>query len=111
MRIVMAAHSFPRGEGDVAGAFIWRFAQAMVDRGHAISVVAPADRGDVGADSLGKVRVRRFRYAPAAQETLAYQGNMQRLAASPLGALLFWRMIRAMGRTVTEEVRATSANL
>jgi len=29
MRIVMAAHSFPRSDGDIAGAFIWRLAEAL----------------------------------------------------------------------------------
>jgi glycosyltransferase involved in cell wall biosynthesis len=111
MRIVMAAHSFPRAEGDVAGAFLWRFAEALVDRGHGVTVVAPADRGDVGEPMLGRVRVRRFRYAPAGQETLAYQGTMHRLAASPLGAVFFARLVRTMGRTVAEEVRASSANI
>jgi glycosyltransferase involved in cell wall biosynthesis len=111
VKIVMAAHSFPRGEGDVAGAFIWRLAEALVDRGHGVTVVAPADRGDVGEPLLGKVRVRRFRYAPARLETLAYTGTMHQAAASPMGAVAFAQLVRAMGRTVTEEVRASSANL
>jgi glycosyltransferase involved in cell wall biosynthesis len=111
MRIVMAAHSFPRAEGDIAGAFLWRLAEALVDRGHGVTVVAPADRGEVGAPLLGKVRVRRVRYAAAAHETLAYQGTMHRLATSPVGALNFARLVRAMGRAVTEEVRASSANI
>ncbi len=111
MRIVMAAHTFPRGQGDVVGAFIWRLAEALVDRGHTVTVVAPADRGDVGEPMLGKVRVRRFRYAPARHEVLAYQGAMTQAALSPMGAIAFARMIGAMGRTVAEEVRATSAHV
>ena len=111
MRIVMAAHSFPRGEGDLAGAFIWRLCEALVDRGHQVSVVAPADRGDTGAPMLGKVRVRRFRYAAPSHETIAYQGTMHKLAASPLGAVAFWNMLKAMGKAVGEEVRANSANV
>jgi glycosyltransferase involved in cell wall biosynthesis len=111
MRIVMAAHSFPRVEGDVAGAFLWRLAEALVDRGHGVTVVAPADRGDVGGTMLGRVRVRRVRYAAASRETLAYQGTMHRLAASPAGMLAFRGLVRAMGRAVTEEVRASSANI
>ena len=107
----MAAHSFPRVEGDVAGAFLWRLCEALVDRGHGVTVVAPADRGDTGATMLGKVRVRRVRYATASRETLAYQGTMHRLAASPIGAITFARLVRAMGRAVTEEVRASSANI
>lgn len=107
----MAAHSFPRGEGDVAGAFIWRLAEALVGRGHGVTVVAPADRGEVGEPMLGKVRVRRFRYAPARHEILAYQGVMHRLAASPMGAIAFAQLVRAMGRTVAEEVRSQAAHV
>src|SRR5262245_38949157 len=111
MRIVMVSHNFPRGEGDIAGAFIWRLAEALVGRGHAITVVAPSDHGDTGAKTLGRVRVRRVRYAAPARENLAYQGTMHALAASPGGAIAFARMVRAMGKAATEEVRAMNANL
>ena len=107
----MAAHSFPRGEGDLAGSFIWRLCEALIDRGHQVSVVAPADRGDTGEPMLGKVRVRRFRYASPSHETIAYQGTMHRLAASPFGAVAFFGMLKAMSRTVAEEVKASSANI
>ncbi len=107
----MVAHSFPRADGDVAGAFIWRLGEALIARGHGVTVVAPADRGDVGADRLGAVRVRRVRYASPARETLAYHGGMHRASASPLGALAFLRMVRALSRAVDEEVLASSANI
>src|SRR5687767_972145 len=43
----MLTTSFPRGDGDVAGAFVLGFAQALAARGHAIEVLAPepAERG------------------------------------------------------------------
>lgn len=108
----MATHVFPRAEGDVEGAFLWRLAEALTDRGHGVSVVAPADRGDTGAPMLGKVKVRRFRYASAKNETLAYSGTaLQQLPTSLMGAFAWWRLVSAMGRTVTEEVRATSAHV
>ena len=107
----MLSHSFPRGEGDVAGAFIWRLGEGLVARGHTVTVVAPADRGETGEKMLGHVRVRRVRYASAAKETLAYQGTMHQLAASPLGAINFARMVRALGKGTTAEVRATAAHL
>ena len=107
----MISHSFPRGEGDVAGAFIWRLGEALVARGHIVTVVAPADRGDTGAALLGKVRVRRFRYASPAQETLAHQGNMHQLAATPLGAITFARLVRAMSKAATAEIRASAAHV
>lgn len=107
----MVAHSFPRTDGDVAGAFIWRLGEALVGRGHSVTVVAPADRGEVGEPMLGTVRVRRVRYAAANRETLAYQGTMHQLAASPMGAVTFYQMLRALGKAVGEEVRAQSANV
>lgn len=112
MRLVMVAHSFPRSETDVAGAFLWRFAEALVDRGHRVLVIAPADRGEVGTPVLGHVDVRRVRYASPSRETLAYEGTMHRLAGgSPLAALAFVRMVRAFTRAVSEECRAGDVHL
>jgi glycosyltransferase involved in cell wall biosynthesis len=112
MRILMVAHSFPRGEGDVAGAFLWRLAEALVDRGHGVLVLAPADRGDVGAPRLGQVEVRRLRYAPASRETLAYRGTMHGDAArSPLAALAFARLVAGFRRAIREECRSGGVHL
>ena len=107
----MTTHNFPRAEGDVSGAFIWRLAEALIGRGHAVTVVAPADHGEVGEKTLGRVRVRRVRYASPSREDLAYQGTMHRAAMSPGGALAFARLVRALGRATTEEVRSMNANL
>ncbi len=41
MRIGLVTTSFPRFEGDVAGAFVLGFARALVDRGHTFEVLAP----------------------------------------------------------------------
>ncbi|MFI5206748.1 MAG: glycosyltransferase [Gemmatimonadales bacterium] len=111
MNIVMATHHFPRAEGDLPGASIWRLAAGLVDRGHTVTVVAPADHGDVGGEMLGNVRVRRFRYGMPSQEFLAYQGSMRRRAVTPLGLASFARLVHAMGRAVTEEVRNTTAHV
>lgn len=112
MRVVMVAHAFPRTEGDVAGAFLWRFAEALVDRGHRVLVIAPADRGEIGPPTLGRVDVRRVRYASASRETLAYQGTMHRLTAtSPLAAIAFLQMVRAFARAVSEECRGGDVNV
>ncbi|MBI4542804.1 MAG: glycosyltransferase family 4 protein [Gemmatimonadetes bacterium] len=112
MRVVMLAHSFPRGEGDFAGSFIWRLAEALVDRGHRVLAIAPADRGDVGAALLGRVEVRRVRYAASRLETLAYRGTMHALAArSPLAALAFVGLVRAFARAVGDECRRGDVNV
>lgn len=108
----MVAHSFPRVEGDLAGAFLWRLAEALVVRGHTVSVVAPADQGDVGEPALGSVQVRRVRYAPPAREVLAYRGTMHQLATrSPFAPLDFWSLVRALGRAASEEVQRIGAHL
>lgn len=112
MRVLMVAHSFPRTPDDVAGAFLWRLAEGLIDRGHAVKVIAPADRGDVGPPLLGRVEVRRLRYASPAAETLAYTGAMHAGAAkSPLAALAFVRMVRATAKAVSEECAAGNVHL
>lgn len=107
MRILMVAHSFPRADGDIAGSFLWRLGEGLVGRGHEVTVLAPADRGEVGEPMLGRVRVRRLRYARPAGEVLAYHGGMHVLAAKrPLMALNFGLLLRALARAVEEETRA-----
>ena len=103
MRVLMVSHAFPRWEGDVAGAFILRLAQALVARRHDVRVVAPADRGDPGPDTVGGVAVRRVRYASPERETLAYRGTMHTDSArSPLAALAFAGLLRAFLVAVEE---------
>lgn len=112
MRILMVAHSFPRMEGDVAGAFLGRLAEALIDRGHELRVIAPADRGDCGAPMLGRIAVRRVRYATPARETLAYRGTMHAdTARSPLAALAFASLVRATSRAIAEECAGGGVHL
>jgi glycosyltransferase involved in cell wall biosynthesis len=99
----MVTHAFPRWEGDVAGAFILRLAQALDGRGNAVRVIAPADRGDAGPDTVGGVAVRRVRYASPERETLAYRGTMHTASArSPAAALAFAGLLRAFLVAVEE---------
>src|SRR5512138_368660 len=112
MRVLMVAHSFPRTPDDVAGAFLWRLGEALVDRGHSVRVLAPADRGDTGPSVLGKVEVRRLRYASPRAETLAYTGAMHAGAArSPLAAWAFVGLVRAFRRAIDEECAAGTVHL
>lgn len=108
----MVAHAFPRGEDDFAGAFILRLAQALLERGHDVRVVAPADRGDPGPDTVGGVAVRRVRYASPERETLAYRGTMHTDSArSPGAALAFAGLLRAFLVAVEEECAAGRADV
>ena len=112
MRVLMVAHAFPRWEDDFAGAFILRLAQALVERGHDVGVVAPADRGDPGPDTVGGVAVRRVRYASRERETLAYRGTMHTDSArSPAAALAFAGLLRAFLVAVEEECAAGRADV
>jgi glycosyltransferase involved in cell wall biosynthesis len=99
----MVTHAFPRWDGDIAGAFILRLAQALVAGGHDLRVIAPSDRGDPGPDAVGGVAVRRVRYASPARETLAYRGTMHTASAgSPGAALAFAGLLRAFLGAVEE---------
>jgi glycosyltransferase involved in cell wall biosynthesis len=112
MHVVMVAHSFPRHPGDFAGHFLWQLAEALATRGHTVTAIAPADRGEPGASALGHVTVCRVRYATPHRETLAYHGTMhRRAAADPLAALTFAALVRALARAVTAECRTGSVDL
>jgi glycosyltransferase involved in cell wall biosynthesis len=112
MHVVMVAHSFPRYSGDLAGHFLWQLAEAVAARGHTVTAIAPADRGERGAPSLGRVAVRRVRYAAPSRETLAYRGTMHRLAGGgPAGAMTFLALVRAFTRAVSAECRAAPVDL
>lgn len=79
--------------------------------GHTVSVVAPADRGNSGRETMGGVEVVRVRYAAASRETLAYAGDMVRQSRSPLGAWTFRRLVRSLASGAQDEVRRLDADL
>jgi glycosyltransferase involved in cell wall biosynthesis len=87
LRVLFVAHAFPRYAGDVTGGFLLRLAVALRDRGVTVAAVAPAAEGLAAAERLDGIAVRRYRYAPAPAQRLAYAGEMHRRAASPSGAL------------------------
>ncbi len=76
MKVLFLTHSFPRVDGDAAGSFVLRLAQALAAEDVDVRVVAPSATGLASHESLGGVAVDRFRYAPRKYETLAYGGNM-----------------------------------
>ena len=106
MRVVFLTHNFPRWPGDVSGNFLVPLAHGLQRRGIEIVVVAPADAGDVGAAEFEGIAVRRVRYAPPENETLAYRGTMMdavRLLGGARALFGLWRSLRAAARA---EVRA-----
>jgi len=86
LRVLFLAHAFPRSADDPTGGFLLRLAVALRAEGVQVAAVAPAAEGLAAAERLDGVPVRRYRYAPARAQRLAYAGEMHRRAASPSGA-------------------------
>ena len=102
MRVLALSHSYPRHDGDLAGAFLERLYEALTVRGHAVRVIAPADEGRGGVEERRGIVVERVRYAAPMRETLAYRGTMTQAVRGPGGALAFRGLVRALGRAVRE---------
>jgi glycosyltransferase involved in cell wall biosynthesis len=106
VRVVFLTHNFPRWPGDLSGSFLGTLAAALVQRGVAVSVVAPSDEGQGGEEEVGGLRVRRVRYASARRETLAYRGTMADALRKPGGWRALAGLWRALRRAAREEVAA-----
>lgn len=107
----MVTHNYPRFAGDVAGAFVARLVAGLAARGHAMTVVAPADRGDARRHVSGNVEVVQVRYARPERETLAYTGRMAEAVRSPGGALAFRALLRALSESARAECARSGARL
>jgi glycosyltransferase involved in cell wall biosynthesis len=106
LRVLAVTHSYPRFDGDLAGAFLERLYDALTARGHGVRVLAPADEGRGGEERRRGIVVEWVRYAAPGRETLAYRGTMLRALRSPAGLLAFRGLVRALG----EATRARSAD-
>jgi glycosyltransferase involved in cell wall biosynthesis len=95
LRVLFLAHAFPRTADDVTGGFLLRLARALRAEGVEVAAVAPAAEGLAAAERLDGVPVRRYRYAPARAQRLAYAGDMHRRAASPSGAVALAGLVGA----------------
>ena len=62
MRIGLVTTSFPRFEGDIAGAFVLGFARALVSRGHAVRVLAPEAEAGEAPSGFEGIEVRWVAY-------------------------------------------------
>lgn len=76
LRVLALAHAFPRSADDPVGLFVAQLAIALRDEGIDTTVLAPSAPGLAARDTVHGIDVRRYRYAPRAQETLAYTGTM-----------------------------------
>lgn len=112
MNILCITHAYPRTEGDVAGSFIHRLMLALHARGHAVDVIAPADRGRASdREPLQGIPVTRLRYAAADQETLAYTGTMVEAARSRAGAMAAANLVRVQTAGLRRLARATGPDI
>ena len=105
MKILFVTHAFPRHTADAAGSFLLGLAVALRQRGAHVSVIAPAGPGLAAEESIGGIAVRRFRYAPAAMETLAYSGTMAEQVRESIGGLLALAGMLALGRSAVRRAR------
>lgn len=104
MRIIFLTHNFPRWPGDVSGAFLASLGSALVERGHQVRVIAPADEGNTGPTEFDGVSVRRVRYATAERETLAYRGTMTAAVKTVRGFRTFVGLLKALRAAAREEM-------
>lgn len=88
MRVLHVVTAFPRSDDDVVTPWLVRLLQGLRERGIEAEVLAPAYRGATGGLRDG-IPVHRFRYAPAALETLTHdQAVPDRLGERPWYAAL-----------------------
>ncbi len=112
LRILTVTHNYPRMAGDPAGAFIARIAEGVAAAGHEVEVIAPHAPGTAREEQVGRLRLHRFRYAPAVLERVAYTGGLhQGTLFSPRAALGFPGFLLAFARAVSSAVRRFQPDL
>lgn len=75
-RILCVTSSLPRWTGDSTTPFVLHLAQDLQALGWEVDILAPHAPGAATAETLGTVRVERFRYLwPERLETVCYQGG------------------------------------
>ncbi|MBI5305892.1 MAG: glycosyltransferase [Chloroflexi bacterium] len=112
MRVLFLAHVFPRTLDDSMGAFLLQLADALAARDIAVEVIAPHAPNLADEEMLGATRVRRFRYAPARWERLAYAGTMHEFVARGIvNKILFALFTLAFFVKTLAVVRAARPNI
>jgi glycosyltransferase involved in cell wall biosynthesis len=104
MKVLFLTHNFPRQTGDAAGSFVLLLATALAAEGVETRVVTPAGPGLPDHETLERIDVERFRYAPRKYETLAYGGNMAAQVQQSWGAK--FTMLGFLGAEFRSAVRA-----
>ncbi len=106
-RLLVLASTYPRWQGDPEPGFVHALSRRLVDR-FDVTVLGPHANGAVVHGMLDGVQVQRYRYAPAALETLVNDGGIvTNLKRQPWKWLLLpgfllaqawatWRLIRTL---------------
>lgn len=74
--VLVLTSTFPRGADDTIPPFVLHLCQALKKQGWSSWVLAPHAHGLKTRDEVGGIPCRRFHYAPARWEQLAYGGGM-----------------------------------
>lgn len=88
MKVLFIVTAYPRFEGDIITPWMGETIDRLHRAGTEVEVLAPSYKGG-GATSVGGVKVHRFRYAPAALETLTHDmPAVDRIRKNPLFSAL-----------------------
>ena len=91
-RLLVLTSTFPRWRGDTDPRFVYDLCR-MLAREFAVTVLAPHCAGAARTEEVDGLTVRRFRYAPARLEKLAYDGGIAaRLGRAPA----YWLLVPAL---------------
>ena len=105
MKVLFIVTAYPRHEGDVITPWMGETIDRLRRAGTEVEVLAPSYRGG-GAPLLGGVTVHRFRYAPAALETLTHDmPAVERIKRSPVFAALLPSYVAAGSRAARRIAR------
>lgn len=87
LKILVLGSTYPRHEADYAVPWLRETVRRLSDRGHEISVLAPAFRG-LASHVIDGVPVHRFRYAPRSWECLTHEQGAPNRIRQPIYQLL-----------------------
>ncbi len=112
IKVLFVTHNYPRRKGDYSGVFLHLLATKLLDFGIEIHVVAPHDKNTAEYEDMDGVKVYRFKYADAKDETLAYRGNMHRqLVANPFKTFTLMKFLRRGTAKASEVIEKENIGL
>jgi glycosyltransferase involved in cell wall biosynthesis len=110
-RLLILTTTFPRWQGDTEPAFVLELSRRLARR-FEVTVLAPHCLGAAPKEEFDGLRVIRYRYAPEALETLAYNGGiMQNLRRARWKYLLVPLLLLAQAARASALLRASQYDL